>query len=943
MAKRVHQLAKELGVKSVAIVTKCQDEGLDVKNHMSTLSAGLAATICEWFSEGEHTGTVETTARVDLQKVKEPVKRKRKAKAAKPEKEPDEAKPAADEPTETSPDKAAPSKDKKKAKTTKSKPKRVGPKDGVAVASADRDDEAVEKQATTPEQTEEAPSVSEQDAKGGSTDKKDKAASSAKSKKKPKTVAVTKRSKSIDDIKPPAPYVPTPAQLQGPKVVRVEHADVVPAPPPKRVAKRSPIKPAAPSLANADMSETTQRGGGGKRGKRSRSIDTDNKEAGKASPRKVKRGAGHRGRGGGSGGGVSLQRGGRDWEERKERLMQASASKLHGKERLLAQQEQDGTTSKALYHHKIDKATVKEPVTVKELSAAIGIRANDIIGKLMAMDVMATINQSLNAEAAMSVAMEFNVELTVEAEEPLLALLAKEFEEELPEDQLLSRPPIVAFLGHVDHGKTSLLDCIRKSTVTAGEAGGITQHIGSYLYDDGQRRVTFLDTPGHKAFTAMRARGANMTDIVVLVVAADDGVMPQTKEAISHAKAAGVSIVIALNKIDLPNADENRVLGQLAENDLVPTTWGGETEIVRTSATTGEGIDDLVEHLDYIAELKQLKAPATGSATGWIIEAEMNSQTGVQARMLVKQGVIRIGDVVVSGSSYGRIRTMADATGLSLTEAGPASPIAITGLDRVPIAGDEFFVVGDISRAKEAAEDQRMRMRERSLAKRRQITLENLFSEITAGELNELNVIIKADVQGSLDVVTNLVMEMNTDEVAVRVLHAAVGGISESDVLLAEASGAIIIGFQVVADEWARILAEREGVQIRHYRVIYQISDDIRAALEGMLTPEIEQKELGRAEVRQIFKVSRIGTIAGCYVIDGNIGRSASVRLIRDSVVIHDNMKIESLRRNKDDASEVRSGLECGIRLANFNDVKVGDVIEAFKLVEIARKLEPAK
>jgi len=590
---------------------------------------------------------------------------------------------------------------------------------------------------------------------------------------------------------------------------------------------------------------------------------------------------------------------------------------------------------------RIEKAVVKQPIMIKDLSAAIGVRTGDILGKLMQMGVMATINDRIEKASAEMIALEYGIELTVEEQIPLLQQLQAEFDREIPEEDLKPRPPVVAFLGHVDHGKTSLLDRIRQANVVQGEAGGITQHIGSYLYDDGKRRVTFLDTPGHKAFTAMRARGANMTDIVVLVVAADDGVMPQTEEAINHAKAAGVPIVVALNKIDLPSTNEHKVLGELAAKDLVSSAWGGSTEVVRTSAVTGEGIEDLVEHLDYVAELHNLRAKSDGPATGWVIEAEMTTGQGVLARLLIKQGSLKPGDIVVSGKSCGKVRTVLDAQGRRLKEAGPSTPVEITGLDEVPRAGDRFFVVDGITRAAEIAQEQKNAEREKELSQRKQITLENLFQEISAGQVRELNVIVKADVQGSVDVLTRTLMELNTAEVAVRVLHASVGGITESDILLAEASNAVVIGFHVSMEEHARTLAETSGVEVRLYKIIYQISDDIRKALEGMLSPQEQEKVSGHAEVRNLFRISRLGVIAGCYVTDGSIKRSAQARLIRDGIVIRDTIAIESLRRNKDDVTEVRNGLECGIKLAEFDDLKTGDIIETFEIVRVGRTLPP--
>lgn len=895
MALRVFQLAKEIEVKSASIVSKCQAEGLDIKNHMSTLSVGLAETVREWFSEGDHTTTIETSERVDLKKVKKKTKRKTKTKS----KEGDGARAGETAVTvldATAEDSSAAEVPVKKKKTTKKAApiETIGSEEVNTQTAVDTDGvEATDETLKPPPVKKEA---------------------------KKKT-------------KPLEPFVPTPAQLQGPKVIRVERADEI-SPPPSRSTGRPPATPTE-TLAIGSKAPSQSVGG---RGGRSKRLD-DSGQTG--TDKKTKRSGRHRGRQDQASPVGAEKWGDRDWQERQERLAQASGTKLHRRERRLAQDETaGGEKGVAGPPVPIEVAAIKEPITVKELSSAIGVRSGEIMGKLMGMGIMATINQVIETEAAEMIALEFGVELTVEAKVMLLDKLRESFDENVSEDELEPRAPIVTFLGHVDHGKTSLLDSIRKSSVVTGEAGGITQHIGSYLYDDGKRKVAFLDTPGHKAFTAMRARGATMTDIVVLVVAADDGIMPQTEEAINHAKAAGVPIVVALNKMDLPNADENRVLGQLAEKELVPTSWGGDVEVVKTSAETGVGISDLVEYLDYVTELNQLKAKATGPATGWVVEAEMTQSQGVVTRFLVKSGTLKPGDIIVSGGAYGRVRTIIDATGKSLKSAGPATPVQMTGLDEVPVAGDRFFVVDSISQAKEIADEQRAQHREKTLAQRRQITLDNLFNEIKAGEVKELNVIIKADFQGSVDVLKQSVMELNTSEVAIRVLHAAVGGISESDVLLAEASNAIIIGFQVVADEYSRSLAESEGVEMRLYRVIYQITDDFKKALEGLLTPSIEEKSLGRTEVRQIFKVSRLGSIAGCAVLDGVIQRKAKMRLVRDSVVIRDNMSIESLRRLKDDATEVRKGLECGIKLAGFDDIKEGDVMEAYENIEISRTLE---
>jgi translation initiation factor IF-2 len=480
--------------------------------------------------------------------------------------------------------------------------------------------------------------------------------------------------------------------------------------------------------------------------------------------------------------------------------------------------------------------------------------------------------------------------------------------------------------------------------VAAGEAGGITQHVGAYTVEltggDGKpKRVTFLDTPGHQAFTAMRARGANMTDVVVLVVSADDGVMPQTIESINHAKAAGVPIVVAMNKIDKAEANPNKVLGQLAEHGLNPAEWGGDTEVVKTSAVTGQGVKELIEYLDYTATLKDLKASPSLPARGAVIEAFMDSSRGVVARVLVQNGTLRVGDTLVCGPAWGRVRSISDDKGRQIQEAGPSSPVEVIGLDEVPAPGDRFQAVEEPNQAREIAEERADADREGELDRRRKVTLENLFDTIQQGQVKELAVILKADVQGSVDVLRHLLTEELSKEVKVKLLHSAVGGITESDVLLGEASNAIIIGFSVVPDETARKLAEDRGVEIRTYRIIYEITDDIRKALTGMLAPTKQDQILGHAEIRQIIKVSKVGNIGGCHVTDGILQRSNKYRLLRDGTVITENLTLESLKRFKEDVKEVRGGLECGIKLAGYDDIKIGDRLEAYKTVDVARTL----
>jgi translation initiation factor IF-2 len=584
------------------------------------------------------------------------------------------------------------------------------------------------------------------------------------------------------------------------------------------------------------------------------------------------------------------------------------------------------------------KAVVSEPVTVKDLSAALAVKTGDIISKLMQQNVMATANQVISRDVAELVALELDTELIVEHKTTLEEQVRAEFEER-PRNNLKRRAVVAAMLGHVDHGKTSLLDKIRSTQVVAGEAGGITQHIGASEVTWDDKKVTFLDTPGHEAFTAMRARGANMTDVVVLVVAADDGVMPQTIEAIAHSKAAGVPIVVALNKIDLPGCDVNRIYSQLAEQELTPAEWGGETEVVKTSAVTGEGVNDLLESLDYVAELLELEADDTIPATGWVVEAKVSPQQGPVATLLIKEGRLTRGDVVLAGCSYGRVKMLKNSYGKNIKTAASSTPVEITGLNDVPQAGDRFYCLDDINRAKAAAEESRIRSRENTLAERMQVTLDNLFSQIEAGKTRELNLIVRADVQGSVDVLKKYLSELSTDEVKIRILHASPGGITEGDVVLAEASNAIIIGFNVISDERAAKIAETKGVEIRLYNVIYRITEDLQNSMSGLLEPEETEKSIGRAVVRAIFKVSRVGTVAGCYVSSGAVTKNAKVRLIRDNIVLKDNLTIETLKHFKDDVREVKAGLECGIKIAGFDDVKVDDVFDFYEIVKVARTI----
>ena len=585
------------------------------------------------------------------------------------------------------------------------------------------------------------------------------------------------------------------------------------------------------------------------------------------------------------------------------------------------------------------KAVIGVPITVKSLSFALGIKAGEIITQLMAKGTMATINDTLTEEQAIEIALVREVELEVQRERAPAEILKELEERPDPPEALVPRTPIVTFLGHVDHGKTSLMDFIRKTHVAAGEAGGITQNIGAYRVHVGDRWLTFLDTPGHAAFTAMRARGAKVTDVAVLVVAGDDGVMPQTEEAINHAKAAEVPIVVALNKCDLPQANPQRVKQQLTQFGLVAEEWGGQTLIVETSAVTGAGVDKLLESLLLEAEMRELRANPGRPAIGTVIEAQLSEGLGPLATLLVQKGTLHTGNVVLAGMAYGRVRALTDEHGKRMKEAGPNVPVRVAGLSAVPEAGDRFYVLETLSQAKHLAGERERQMRETALAAERvPRSLEAVFEQMTAAEVKELTVIIKADVQGAVEALTENVEKIEHPEVRVRVIHAAAGGVNESDVLLADASNAVIIGFNAVPDLEARLLAERRGVQIRQYTIIYDVIDDMRKALEGMLKPREEEHVLGECNVAQVFKISRVGTVAGCMVTHGVINRNARLRIVRDGAVVHSG-PIQSLKRVKDDVREVRAGQDCGIHIAGFDDVKVGDRLEAFEVVSVQRTL----
>ncbi len=577
------------------------------------------------------------------------------------------------------------------------------------------------------------------------------------------------------------------------------------------------------------------------------------------------------------------------------------------------------------------KISIPDEIVVSELATRLKVTASEVIKRLMGLGVMASLSDVVDFDTALIVAEELGAKVTHEV---TLTIEDRLFTEQ--DDQDLDtepRCPIVVVMGHVDHGKTSILDAIRKTSVTEGEAGGITQHIGAYQVAHNDSKITFLDTPGHEAFTSMRARGASITDIAILVVAADDGIMPQTVEAINHAKAAGVSIIVAVNKIDKPDANPARVRQELTEHEIVPEEWGGDVICCDVSAKTGEGLDNLLETVCLVADMKELKANPARRAKGTVVEAKLDKGQGPVATILVQNGTLNKGDIIIAGTTVGRVRVMSDADGNRLETAGPSMPVEITGLTEVPAAGDVFEAVEDERLARELAEQRSHNQRQEQWKSIQKVTLDNLFSHIASGDIKELPIIVKADVQGSAEAIRQSLEKLTNEEVRVRVIHTGVGAISKSDVMLANASGGIIIGFNVRPDPVAKEEAEQDNVEIRSYRVIYDAIEDVKDAMKGMLDPKFREQILGRIEVRQVYKISSAGTIAGCYVLDGKVLRSAKIRLVRDGVVICED-EIDSLRRFKEDVKEVATGYECGIGLERYSDIKEGDIFEAFVLEE---------
>lgn len=1007
--RKIFEIAKELNVDSKAIVEKCRAEEIpDIKDHMSSVSVGLEATIREWFSAGEHKTTIETAAKVDVEAVKAPAKKKAAKAPATP------AAASADAPASTPADSAAPvvaapmptpapavapppatPVPPQAPSVTESKPpspvtpsqvlgkahravKAAPPEAPLRSAPAPSAPTVVEPPKPVPASRPHAPAAPQPPSHpvtpharieppkprvyslSSTTSSPAKPGGPGERVVDPPPMGLVR----IQEAPPPTPPTPgtggptrrgdrpttplpgtprprpaaapvkidvqTPAKLSGPKVVRIEQPDVVEAPRSRSDGGGFPRGPRPGGGAGVGEEE-----GGPKRrvaGPGARRPGSGNVPANRTSRRSGRSDLDT------STAGFSEQ----DLIEREARLNRSGG--------FLRQRRHDAKVKEQHHTHAATPmqtggvVKIAKPFTIKDLSAATGVKSADIVKKLFLKGVMANPNQAIEDDQALEIMLDWNIELEFVESKTGEQLVAEEFAGRDSED-IRSRAPVVTILGHVDHGKTSLLDKIRNTNIAEGEAGGITQSTRAFRtavnVENQEKFVCFFDTPGHQAFSEMRARGANMTDMVVLVVSVVDGVMPQTIESINHAKAAKVPIIVALNKIDMPGVNDamiNKVYGQLAEHGLNPTAWGGDTDVVHTSATKGTGIQELLETIDYRAQILDLKAGFKGPARGMVIEAKMEEGRGPVANILVQDGELKVGDILVAGKAYGRVRDITNDRGEKVKSASPSTPVQVSGLAEIPNAGDKLYVVESLRKASEVAEQRAQAERMKELATPK-VTLDSMFAQLKEGDTLELRVVLKADVQGSVDVISRSIEEVSTEKVKVRVLHAAVGGINESDVTLAAASQAIIVGFNVIPSGKARSQAEAKRVEIRTYDVIYNIVDDMKLAAEGLLAPVLRQEVLGHAEVRQVFKVSKVGAVAGCYVTDGSIERNALIRVTRNGIVIEKDRTLEQLKRFKDDAKEVKAGLECGMKIVGYDDIKEGDVLECYKNVEEKQKL----
>ncbi|MCL4197064.1 MAG: translation initiation factor IF-2 [Phycisphaerales bacterium] len=938
MAKKIHQIAKELGLKSKELVARCEAEGIpNIVNHMSTVSAGLEQTIQSWYAGGAVETETESSdeagaltavvARKTAKKVRATAKKKSATQQTETVDETASMQKALEETRKIAKKGAAESSEevirRVEAQTAANEaaaapptvePEQAQPRIPVESAALAPAASAAPPPAMAPEEEQVAAQAPARPAPA-----------------RRRAVAVPNVPKRPEEVAPAGPKlenVQSPARLSGPKVVRIEEAEVVDRPRRRTLGEGGPGGRGGPGVSSPAEAPA----GGDVSRRNTRRKNRSGREGRSASAE----GPGERP-------GRLRNWGQQDLLEREERLRGAhgyiktvrrdATRPDHGGERAKSAVETGGVVR------------IQEPFSIRDLSAATGVQVNQIVRAMMKKGIMqANPNAGMPVDLAVDLMLEHNIELEVEEKKSAVDVVTEEFEKREAVD-VQPRAPVVAILGHVDHGKTSLLDAIRQTNVAAGEAGGITQHTSAFRINvragDDEKTIVFLDTPGHEAFTAMRARGAQITDIVVLVVAADDGLMPQTIESINHARAAGVPIVVALNKIDKPEATDSniqRIYGQLAEYELSPIEWGGKTEVVKTSATKRIGIQDLLDTLDFQAQTMELQADARGPARGTVIEARMVEGRGPVANVLIQDGRIKVGDCLVIGRAYGRVRDMVDDRGNRLKEAGPSTPLEISGISLVPDAGDRCYVVSSLRKAEEAAEQRVAQERERALAAPK-VTLDNIFTQLKGADRKELNLVVKADVQGSVETLKRSLEDISTEELQIRVLHAAVGGINESDVLLAETSGAIVLGFHVIASARARELAEARDVEMRTYQVIYELLDEVRQAASGLLAPEIREEVLGHATVREVFKISKVGMVAGCYVTDGTIERNARIRVTRNDIVVENNRVLEQLKRFKDDAREVRSGQECGMKIEGYDDIKPGDILECYRMVEISRKI----
>ena len=892
MAKvRVYELARELNMESKVLVEKLIAGGVQIKNYMSTLDESEVA-------RARDIATGKVSEVIEEKRVKPTViRRRKKTVRVQPEEAAAQAPAAEGEaPAEAAAEEAAPA--EAPGETPEAEAKAV-PEEAREEAPPEEPVEAGQaEEATPPEEEREAKAAAPEPAEAAETAEKGKAEEekpAPKAKEKPKGKKAKKKGGGE-----PAKII-KPAE-EGPlkEVVKRTRMEAVP-PRRKPAPSEPPVSPEAippPPPLDEDgkpirkkkekkVAKKEQGKKGAVKGRKLEVFERDALYQGRFPGRKGKKGA----------------KKGRDTGK------QFKQTEI--------------TTPKAIKR----RIRVPEQVTVGDLAKAMGVKASEVIRTIMAQGGMATINQSIDFDTASLVADDFGYELELDVME-MKSLLGEV--EDKPED-LKPRPPVVTIMGHVDHGKTSLLDYIRKSNIIEGESGGITQHIGAYYVSTDSGDVVFLDTPGHEAFTAMRARGARVTDIIVLVVAADDGVMPQTKEAVNHARAAEIPIIVAVNKMDKAGADPERVKRELAELDLAPEEWGGETLYAQVSAKTGEGVDDLIELLSLQSEILELKANPDRPAQGSIVEARLDKSRGSVATVLIKTGTLKQGDFFVCGENHGRVRAMVNNRGQRMDQAGPSVPVEIYGISGVPKAGDDFVVVQDEKTARQVAEHRQGLTRGEGVDKRGIVSLDDLFERIKEGEVKELNIVLKADVQGSIEAISDSLLKQSTEEVKLKIIHSSTGALTETDIMLASASGAIVIGFNVRANPRVREVAERENVDIRYYDVIYNLIKDVRDAMAGMLEPQYREHVIGRVNVRETFHVPKAGTIAGCQVADGHVLRNSNVRLLRDDVVVFDG-KISSLKRFKEDVKEVQTGYECGIGLENYQDIKPGDVLEVYEL-----------